>query len=180
MTAIFPRFELDENDPDSYDFACTDESILCCLDAGTKTFFRLGESIEHQIKKHATIPPRDFHKWARICEHIIRHYTEGWADGFTHDMPYWEIWNEPDMNKDDDTNKLNWGGTKAQFLIFMRLRQSILNPDSLILRLAVLRLDLILSGQRIFCPKCREGEFPLISSHGTCTSALPSTLCSIP
>ena len=115
VTAIFPRFELDENDPDSYDFGCTDESILCCLDAGTKTFFRLGESMEHQIKKHATIPPRDFHKWARICEHIIRHYTEGWADGFTHDMPYWEIWNEPDTNKDDDTNKMNWGGTKAQF-----------------------------------------------------------------
>ena len=115
VTAIFPRFEKDENDPESYDFACTDESILCCLDAGTKTFFRLGESIEHQIKKHATLPPPDFHKWARICEHIIRHYTEGWADGFTHDMPYWEIWNEPDTNEDEDTNKLNWGGTKAQF-----------------------------------------------------------------
>ena len=115
VTAIFQRFENDENDPASYDFACTDESILCNLEAGTKTFFRLGESIEHQIKKHATLPPPDFAKWARICEHIIRHYTEGWADGFTHDMPYWEIWNEPDMNKDDDLNKMTWGGTKAQF-----------------------------------------------------------------
>ena len=112
---IFPNFDADETNPESYDFACTDESILCCLDAGTKTFFRLGQTIEHQIKKHGTIPPKDFNKWARICEHIIRHYTEGWADGFTLDMPYWEIWNEPDLDPDDSTNKRTWGGTKAQF-----------------------------------------------------------------
>ena len=44
--------------------------------------------------------PKDFKKWAVICEHIIRHYTEGWADGFFYDMPYWEIWNEPDLDSD--------------------------------------------------------------------------------
>ena len=115
ITAIFPDFNADENDPNSYDFACTDESILCTLEAGTKTYFRLGQTIEHQIKKHGTIPPKDFSKWARICEHIIRHYTEGWANGFTHDMPYWEIWNEPDLDDEDSPNKRCWGGTKAQF-----------------------------------------------------------------
>ena len=114
ISAIFPDFNADENDPKSYDFACTDESILATLEAGTKTFFRLGQSIEHQIKKHATLPPKDFGKWARNCEHIIRHYTEGWADGFTHDMPYWEIWNEPDLDADSPIKK-TWGGTKAQF-----------------------------------------------------------------
>lgn len=118
ITAIFPNFDADENDPNSYDFACTDESILCTLEAGTRTYFRLGQSIEHQIKKYGTIPPKDFAKWARICEHIIRHYTEGWADGFTHDMPYWEIWNEPDLDDDDSKNKRCWGGTKAQFFDF--------------------------------------------------------------
>ncbi len=118
---IFPIFDADENDPSSYDFACTDESILIALDAGTKTFFRLGQSIEHQIKKHGTVPPKDFHKWARICEHIIRHYTEGWADGFTLDMPYWEIWNEPDLDPDDCTNKRTWGGTKAEFFDFYEI-----------------------------------------------------------
>ncbi len=117
ISAIFPNFDADVNDPASYDFACTDESILVCLEAGTKTFFRLGQSIEHQIKKHGTLPPRDFRKWAEICEHIIRHYTEGWADGMTLDMDYWEIWNEPDLAADDSKsiNKLTWGGTKAQF-----------------------------------------------------------------
>lgn len=121
VSKIFTNFDADENDPNSYDFACTDEAILTCLEAGTKTFFRLGETIEHQIKKHATLPPKDFHKWARICEHIIRHYTEGWADGFYHDMPYWEIWNEPDLDKDDSPNKRCWGGTKAQFFDFYEI-----------------------------------------------------------
>lgn len=115
ITSIFPRFEADVDDPTSYDFACTDESIFCCLDAGTETFFRLGQSIEHQIKKHGTLPPRDFQKWAEICEHIIRHYNEGWADGYHLNIQYWEIWNEPDLDGDDSTHKRTWGGTKLQF-----------------------------------------------------------------
>ena len=118
ISAIFPNFAADENDADNYDFACTDESILCTLEAGTKTFFRLGQTIEHQIKKHNTLPPKDFEKWARICEHVIRHYTEGWAHGYTLDMPYWEIWNEPDLDDDDSPNKRTWGGTKAEFFDF--------------------------------------------------------------
>ena len=62
ITCIFPDFDADPYDPSSYDFACTDESILVCLEAGTETFFRLGQTIEHQIKKHGTIPPKDFLK----------------------------------------------------------------------------------------------------------------------
>ena len=115
ITRIFPNFDADVTDPASYDFACTDESILCTLDAGTETFFRLGQTIEHQIKKHGTLPPKDFYKWAQICEHIILHYNHGWADGFELGIKYWEIWNEPDLDLDDSTNKRTWGGTQAQF-----------------------------------------------------------------
>ena len=39
ITYIFPDFDADPYDPASYDFACTDESILICLEAGTETFF---------------------------------------------------------------------------------------------------------------------------------------------
>ncbi|MBO5857925.1 MAG: hypothetical protein J6Q87_06715 [Clostridia bacterium] len=115
ITCIFPDFNADPYNPDSYDFACTDESILVSLEAGTETFFRLGQTIEHQIKKHGTIPPKDFKKWAVICEHIIRHYNEGWANGYNLNIKYWEIWNEPDLDTDDSTNKRTWGGTKAEF-----------------------------------------------------------------
>ena len=64
--------------------------------AGTEPSYRLGQSIEHWIKKYGVNPPKDFAKWARICEHVVRHYNEGWADGFKLNITYWEIWNEPD------------------------------------------------------------------------------------
>ncbi len=118
ISCIFPNFDADPYNPASYDFACTDEDILVCLEANTKTFYRLGQTIEHQVKKHGTIPPKDFKKWAVICEHIIRHYTEGWAEGFHHDMDYWEIWNEPDLDTEDSVNRRTWGGTYAQFFDF--------------------------------------------------------------
>lgn len=115
ITAVFPDFNADVNNPDSYDFACTDEYIAVTLEAGTQTFYRLGQKIEHEVKKHGTLPPKDFEKWAQICEHIIRHYNEKWADGFEYGIEYWEIWNEPDLDPDDSKNKRCWGGTEAQF-----------------------------------------------------------------
>lgn len=120
VSAIFPCFDADENDPASYDFACTDEYILVTQEAGTETFYRLGQRIEHTIKKYNIHPPRDFAKWARICEHIIRHYNEGWANGFCMNLSYWEIWNEPDLAQDDApyAAKTTWGGTQAQFFDF--------------------------------------------------------------
>ncbi len=117
ISAIFPNFDADVNDPESYDFACTDEYIAVTALAGTETFYRLGQKIEHTIKKYFIHPPKDFKKWAQICEHIIRHYNEGWADGFNYNIEYWEIWNEPDLNW-QSTNplmKATWSGTKEQF-----------------------------------------------------------------
>lgn len=115
--AVFPNFDADENDPASYDFVLTDKYLLDTLDAGTEPFYRLGTKIEHAIKKYNTLPPKDFEKWARICEHIIRHYNEGWADGYRLGLRYWEIWNEPDIAKDDApyVEKKCWGGSSEQF-----------------------------------------------------------------
>jgi len=75
ITNMFPNFDADVNDPNSYDFIVTDNSLLITQDAGTKIYFRLGESIEHGIKKYATLPPKDFQKWAEICEHIITEHV---------------------------------------------------------------------------------------------------------
>ncbi len=113
--AIFPNFDADVNDPESYDFPCTDLYTKQIFDAGTKPFYRLGSKIEHGIKKYGTVKPKDFKKWAQICEHIIAHYTEGWADGFNYDIEYWEIWNEPDLDPDDSTNKRCWSGTEKEY-----------------------------------------------------------------
>jgi len=110
---IFPNFDADEKDPASYDFAFTDAYLGNVIKSGTKIFYRLGVTIENNfdIKAYNINPPKDFHKWARICEQVIRHYNEGWADGFWHGIEYWEIWNEPE-------NPPMWTGSKEQFYEF--------------------------------------------------------------
>ena len=114
---IFRNFDADVNDPASYDFTFTDVLLEGLVHAGVEPYYRLGITIENQaeIKAYHTHPPKDYEKWAQICEHIIRHYTEGWANGYHWDIEYWEIWNEPDLDPDDSTHKRCWGGTAAQF-----------------------------------------------------------------
>lgn len=107
---VFPDFSKDPYDPASYDFLLTDRYLEATIDAGSEIFYRLGESIEHWEKKYDILPPEDPYKWAVICEHIIKHYTEGWNDGYYHKIEYWEIWNEPDC-KDNSM----WVGTQQQF-----------------------------------------------------------------
>lgn len=110
---IFRNFDADETNPASYDFEETDKYVQTILSAGTQVFYRLGTNIEHG-KKYGTVPPKDFYKWARICEHIIAHYVEGWASGFKYPINYWEIWNEPDCGGPDGPNPC-WQGTYPQF-----------------------------------------------------------------
>jgi len=121
VNQIFTDPDADENDPASYDFVLTDEYLNNMIAAGTQVYYRLGATIEHWIKKYNTLPPKDFNKWARICEHIIRHFNEGWADGHHWNIVYWEIWNEPDLDPDDSPNKRCWGGTKAQFFELFKI-----------------------------------------------------------
>ncbi len=118
VNMIFTDWSRDVNDPEAYDFALTDEYLRMIEAGGAKVYYRLGTKIEHWSKKYNTLPPADFQKWAEVCEHIIRHYTEGWADGFNMDIEYWEIWNEPDLDPDDSTHKRCWGGTAKQFYEF--------------------------------------------------------------
>lgn len=113
---IFRNFDDDENDPKSYVFKPTDDYLAAIDGVRTKIFYRLGAAIEHYYKD-GTYPPKDFLKWAKVCEHIIMHYTEGWADGFNYDIEYWEIWNEPDCTNADGSHPC-WQGTREQFIEF--------------------------------------------------------------
>ena len=113
---IFPDFSRDPDDETAYDFAMTDRYIQTILDAGTEVFYRLGSKIEHGVKKYNIHPPSDFNKWARVCEHIIRHYNCGWANGFHFNIKYWEIWNEPDLDAEPGvTNFRCWSGTPEEY-----------------------------------------------------------------
>lgn len=119
ITSVFPDFSRKADDPTAYDFAITDWYLDRIRQMGTEVFFRLGQKIEHHVKKYGINPPKDFRKWALVCEHIIRHYNEGWADGHHWNIRYWEIWNEADLAQyDPEDNRLTWGGTQQQFFDF--------------------------------------------------------------
>jgi hypothetical protein len=113
---IFRDFDADENDPASYDFAFTDVLIKAMMEYDVAPYFRLGVTIENQsfVKAYRIHPPKDYGKWARICEHIVRHYNEGWADGFHFGIKYWEIWNEPENREIPKLNQM-WTGTAEQY-----------------------------------------------------------------
>ena len=113
---LFRDFDADENDPASYDFAFTDALFEKMVEAKLEPYFRLGVTIEnaHMIKSYRIFPPKDPEKWARICEHIVRHYNEGWANGYRYGITYWEIWNEPDNEESIERNNM-WKGTKEQY-----------------------------------------------------------------
>lgn len=113
---IFRDFSADENDPNSYDFAFTDKILEGLAENGCQPYFRLGVTIEnqHMLKAYRIFPPKDYDKWARICEHIVRHYNEGWADGYHMGITYWEIWNEPDDCYKEKTAAM-WKGTPEEY-----------------------------------------------------------------
>jgi len=112
---IFPIFDADADDPKYYTFAETDAYIAGIVNNGTQITYRLGESIECRSREYSNggfyvQPPKDFEKWAKICVNIIRHYNEGWANGFHYGIKHWEIWNEP-----GDKIRGMWPGTLQQY-----------------------------------------------------------------
>ena len=94
--SIFPDFSADETLEESYNFLPTDLYLASVKAVGAEIFYCFGEASEPYSKKLFVSPPIDKEKWARICEHILMHYNEGWANGFKWNIKYVEIWNSPD------------------------------------------------------------------------------------
>ena len=177
--AIFPDFDADEDDPKNYDFVFTDHYLDNMKRAGTDVFFRLGQSIEHGPKKYGVLPPKDFAKWARICEHVIRHYNEGWGWGVdtaytTHniawsnqfDIAYWEIWNEPDLDPAPPDGSLPknprcWGGTATNFYQFYETAAKHLKAKFPHLKIGGPALCCDEEWAERFLAHCRDNKTPL-------------------
>ena len=112
---LFPDFTRDVNDESAYHFAESDKVLAAIVDTGMETFFRLGISYSDPVRdREHLLPPPDYLKWAQICEHVILHYNEGWANGFRYHIRYWEIWNEPDNEEEPEINVF-WQGTPEEF-----------------------------------------------------------------
>ena len=134
---IFPDFNADADDENSYDFTFTDCYIKPLAEAGIDIMYRLGVTIEHGPVKYHVYPPENPEKWADICEHIVRHYNNGWANGFHFNIKYWEIWNEPDgLDKNiEPYGPPMWNGTAEEYynlycITAKRIKE--LHPEALV------------------------------------------------
>ena len=119
---IFPDFDADETDGSNYDFIATDHLLTNLCENGAEPFYRFGPTIENDPFGigYRIFPPKDPAKWARICEHIIRHYNYGWNNGYHLNIQYWEIWNEPDNEPVISENPM-WRGTMEEFFELYRV-----------------------------------------------------------
>lgn len=109
MHVVFPNLQADPQNPASYDFRLTDEYLAKIHATGAPILYRLGESIEHTSIKRWVHPPVDYEKWTQAALGIIRHYNEGWANGFRYGIAYWEIWNEP------ENRPVMWSGSDEDY-----------------------------------------------------------------
>ncbi len=94
--SIFPDFSADETLEESYNFLPTDLYLASVKNTGAEIIYCLGEASEPYTKKLYAKSPADLSKFARICEHIIMHYNEMWANGFKWNLKYFEIWSSAD------------------------------------------------------------------------------------
>lgn len=143
MHCIFPLEYLDADDPRNYFFGDTDDYFANTIGHGTTIYYRLGVSIDHSGFARHTVPPADPVKWTDIAAHIIRHYNEGWNNGFHYNIRYWEIWNEADT----ELSKL-WKGTWKQFIDFYCTVTKILKKEF---------PHLLFGGPSMAKLNCREG-----------------------
>jgi hypothetical protein len=152
---VFPRFEADADDPQSYDFSLTDYYLESIRALGAEVTFRLGYSAEW--KYHPPIhnaPPQDFAKWAEVSAHIVRHYNQGWANGRHYNIKYWEIWNEPD-------GASFWSGTPEEYFNLYEVTARKLKSLDPSLRVGGPTLAYRLEFLEGFLKHCAEHHVPL-------------------
>lgn len=104
-------YSYDPFNPSSYYFHISDSLAANIYNAGGKIFYRFGQS--YNPDPMYIQPPPDMEKWADVCVHIIKHYNEGWNNGYFYNLDYFEIWNEPDLPE-------FWSGSTQEYIALYR------------------------------------------------------------
>ena len=145
---VFPLMHLDAKDPKNYFFGPTDEILkITTQDLGLHVMYRMGTSIESVNARrnwqdpkspkpgyYNCVEPADWDQYAEVLTGIIRHYTEGWANGFKwgDKLTYWELWNEPNdrpggswLNADGDFDSArNWARFQRFYAHVLKILKS--------------------------------------------------------
>lgn len=110
-SVIFPDTSMDPINPAAYDFTSTDTCVENIINAGGQVFYRFGESAQYPPDGQ---PPANKDKWAQVCVQILKHYNDGWHNGYNYNIQYAEIWNEPDLHD-------FWTGDTQEYIEMYRI-----------------------------------------------------------
>ena len=99
----------------------------------------------------------------------MRHYNEGWANGFHHNIQYWEIWNEPDA-----TNF--WSGTLEQYADFYAILVTALKQHNPKLKVGGPAVSHDFKFLERFLALCRQRNLPLDFCSWHCYTERPDTV----
>lgn len=122
----------DAHDPTKYNWRYMDKLFSQVANTGMKPFISIDympKSLAKNTKEvykwpEATFsndirngPPADSQVFAEVITYIIKHYNQGWANGYYRNYQYWELWNEPDIdfNLPFRYDGVFWNGTRLEF-----------------------------------------------------------------
>lgn len=108
-TSLFPDWNADVDDPASYNFAATDEWVEAVHGIGAEVMFTVASSIPKN-----KLPAEDVEVYGRVVEHIVRHYSQGWAGGPTKPIRLYEFGDQPDFGP------LHFAGRPEEFYAMYR------------------------------------------------------------
>jgi len=112
---VFPQSgnpNADPNDISEYDFEDLDRGVQLALDAGLEPVICFWFTLTEVPPDGKRIGPTTSHEnYAKVIKNIVRHLTQGWADGHHWPIKYFRFWNEPET-------ELGWGGEPEEFYEF--------------------------------------------------------------
>lgn len=108
-TSLFPDWSADVDDPASYNFAATDQWIEAVHAIGAEVMFTVASSIPKN-----KLPAEDVELYGRVVEHIVRHYSQGWAGGPAKPVRIYEFGDQPDFGP------LHFAGRPEEFFAMYR------------------------------------------------------------
>lgn len=91
-TSLFPDWDAPIDDPASYNFTATDEWVEAVHSIGAEVMFTVASSIPSN-----KLPALDVDAYGRVVEHIVRHYSQGWAGGPSKPIRIYEFGDQPDL-----------------------------------------------------------------------------------
>ncbi|MFF8186806.1 hypothetical protein ACF044_06050 [Microbacterium sp. NPDC016588] len=108
-TSLFPDWSADPDDPASYNFTATDEWVEAVHAIGAEVLFTVASSIPKN-----KLPAEDVELYGRVVEHVVRHYSAGWAGGPAKPVRIYEFGDQPDFGP------LHFGGHPEEFYAMYR------------------------------------------------------------